>query len=509
MKKRRNVKGENRGSSISRLAVAGAVMCLLSLALSGCQDSAQTEEEIVIPKQEEQGAETSAEDTGTGESDGEGQMEEGAVEGAIAEQVQAPESYSWEGSDEVVSVKVDAPVIIPQGEGFKSWKVTSRVFTQEDYDKVSAVLLKGAELWERDEELMGGSHGFTADEVRERIKTLEQREKAYKDKGMEGKVIDDGKEINFTEEIEKWRQLEEKAPEEVITVPVPGVVDYTENTENSEDNLLWGTATVDGRDFWVNVDNNLTDSWRWINFEIRDAETNSNFINVADEGSAAAAALPKEEIRGMAQEAMAAMGFTDFTVAGEEYFSSFSADESSLTGETNIDQVGYGIYFTRELDGIPLTYTHAMGTSIEDGVETSWPYETVWMVYTKDGFANFNWIDPYQVEKESDEYVFLLPWSEIQGIFEEMMVKKYSDFFADAEGAKVEFVLDEVRLGYARVTEKGNFMEGKMVPVWDFFGSETIMYPDMEEPYTLVGPYESWLTINAMDGTIIDRELGY
>ena len=105
--------------------------------------------------------------------------------------------------------------------------------------------------------------------------------------------------------------------------------------------------------------------------------------------------------------------------------------------------------------------------------------------------------------------MFLLPWSEIQGIFEEMLVKKYSDFFADNKDVTVSFDINEVRLGYMRVIEKGNVFEGRMVPVWDFFGSETINYPDISEPYVIEGPYESWLTINAMDGTIIDRELGY
>ena len=206
---------------------------------------------------------------------------------------------------------------------------------------------------------------------------------------------------------------------------------------------------------------------------------------------------------------MEAMGFTDFAAAGEEFFSAFSGDESAESQIATVDQVGYGVYFTRLLEGIPVTYTHAGGSSMEEDEDVAWPYENIWLIYTKEGFVNFQWIDPYQIEKESDEYVFLLPWSEIQGIFEEMLVKKYSDFFADNKDVTVSFDINEVRLGYMRVIEKGNVFEGRMVPVWDFFGSETINYPDISEPYVIEGPYESWLTINAMDGTIIDRELGY
>lgn len=47
-----------------------------------------------------------------------------------------------------------------------------------------------------------------------------------------------------------------------------------------------------------------------------------------------------------------------------------------------------------------------------------------------------------------------------------------------------------------------------MVPVWDFIGTE-VFYPVGKEPVEDALPYVSRLTVNAMDGTIIDRDLGY
>lgn len=491
-----------------KAAILGAAVCLLSLSLAGCQDSAQTQEEIVTPKQEENQEEEGAPESGQAGASGP-EAGEGGVTGAIAEQVQAPERYSWEGNNGIVSVKVDAPIVIPQGEGFKTWQVQSRVFTQEDYDRVSDVLLNGAGLWKRDEELMEASGGFTAKEIETRIAKLEAMEAEYAAQGLEEKAADASKGQSLDEKIRKLEELKENAPDEPSVEEVAAIVPYVENAQNYEDNVLFGFATVDGREFMVDLDNSLRNDWRWVKFELRSNEANSNFINVADEESAAAAELSREDIKGMAREAMAAMGFTDFAATGEEFFSSFSGDELSLSGEVSVDQVGYGICFTRELEGIPVTYTHAMGTGMEDGVDVIWPYENICLVYTKDGFSNFQWINPYQIEKESDEYVFLLPWPEIQGIFEEMLAKKYNDFFADSKGVSVNFDINEVRLGYMRVIEKGNITEGRMVPVWDFLGSETISYSDGTEPYAIDGPYESWLTVNAMDGTVIDRELGY
>ena len=102
-----------------------------------------------------------------------------------------------------------------------------------------------------------------------------------------------------------------------------------------------------------------------------------------------------------------------------------------------------------------------------------------------------------------------MPFEEIQQIFREMIQKKYSDF-AQA-GIDMKFQVEEIRLGYMRVMEKGNPTEGTMVPVWDFLGTRTMNHTNSDEPYTETfgGPFESFLTINAMDGTVIDRDLGY
>ena len=221
---------------------------------------------------------------------------------------------------------------------------------------------------------------------------------------------------------------------------------------------------------------------------------------------AQAAEINIESVRQRAQEAVEAMGFTDFAVSGEEYVQAVSVEE--IKGDVHTDAVGYAFNFTRVIDGIPVTYTASEGTSLENDDTVPWPYERLELVYDKEGLASFNWTNPYQVEKVSDEYVFLLPFSEIQGIFEEMALKKYEDIYDGGENMKLDFLIDEVRLGYMRVFEKGNPMEGEMVPVWDFFGTE-IFYQKGKEAVVNNTSYASRLTINAMDGTIIERDLGY
>ena len=476
------------------IIIIGIMVAVLA---SGCNDSMQTEEEIVVPRQEEEGQGTEASD---GQESGPDARNTDAQD--IAKQVQAPESYVWEGNNENISVKVNAPVMVPEGEGFKTYRVTARTYTQEDYDRVSQILLKGASLWERDYEQMEKSHGFTRKEIEERIERFEAN------KAAGGKYEDMGKEKTYDEVIDEWEVLK-GAPEEPVIKEVPAVISYTEGEDYYEENLLTACATVEGQDYFVSVDNNLKEDWRWVTFEITADRVNASFMprGEGEEAFVEADKFPAGELKEEAEKMIADMGFTEFTAAGEEYFRTYSwNEETDAPSEDNRD--GYGIHFTRVLDGIPVTYTYSNGTTIEDGVTSAWPYETLDVIYDGEGIANFKWINPYNIEKMSDETVFLIPFSDIQSIFEEMILKKYGDFFEKSD-AEVSFEIKEVRLGYMRVMEKGNVMEGTMIPVWDFFGDETIVYKDGSESYTYGGSYASWLTINALDGTVIDRDLGY
>lgn len=477
-----------------KIAVLCAAVGMLSLLSVGCGDSMQSEEEIVIPK----GESTQEEENQEGQDLQEGN--EAAEEGGIAQMVQAPERYTWEGNSGDFHIMVDAPVVIPQAEGFKTYKVTSRVFTQEDYDKVNQVLLNGGELWTRDYEAMEGSNGYTVSEIDEIIERLQIRK--------ESKEVD---EKLYDERIEEFKNMREDAPKEAIIVGVEANVSYQKREsdveEYTEENSLYGNVTVNGEDYEVFLDNDLRDDWRWIFFHIRSPRGLSNYYPTGSNMEAGGEKISVENARQEAERMMADMGFSDFIVSGEEYFASVLIDEkmgiNSQTGKP-----GYGIHFTRCLDGIPVTYTDSEGTTIEKDDAGSWPYEAIYLVFDEEGFTEFKWTNPYELEKLSDEDVFLLPFSDIQSIFEEMLLKKLEDFWGDMQVEETLHVT-EVRLGYMRVMEKGNIMEGTMIPVWDFFGSKTFYYSGMDEPYTEDEPYKCLLTINAMDGTIIDRDFGY
>lgn len=480
--------GRNRkkGTAFQKLYRAAAAG-LLAAALAGCGSGGTDGETIVVPKETEEA----------------GGLRTGQAAG-LSEQLQAPDQWQDTFQSEKVTVTVDAPVIVPDTEGFRVKKVIGRAFTQEDYDAVSKTLFDAAALWDRDADAMSASNGFTKREIEERIAGMEEERAG----GVEHKIMADGQEINYEEELAKWKKMLEAAPEEAVISEIPAVVKDTRDPEQYEQNDLNGYVTVKGRDYAVYLDNTMREDWNWPRFEADRTDVKGTFLwpqeagNVSDALRDAAGGFQKE-----AEAAVKQLGIGDFAIAGAEYGATMGADERK-GGEAEINSVIYGIHFTRRVDQIPVTYTHQEGTRSEEDTDVIWPYEELTLAYDEKGLARFSWSDPYQVEDLSGDYVFLLPFSDIQKIFEQMMQKKYEDLFAE-EGFSVNFRIDEIRLGYMRIRDKENAQEGTLVPVWDFLGSQEINAPYQEEKIVSGGPYESWLTINAMDGTVIDRELGY
>ena len=62
--------------------------------------------------------------------------------------------------------------------------------------------------------------------------------------------------------------------------------------------------------------------------------------------------------------------------------------------------------------------------------------------------------------------------------------------------------IDSVKLRYTRISEKDSFDTGLLVPVWDFIGTKTDQYGNEVHGAIL-------MSINAIDGSVIDRNLGY
>ena len=82
----------------------------------------------------------------------------------------------------------------------------------------------------------------------------------------------------------------------------------------------------------------------------------------------------------------------------------------------------------------------------------------------------------------------------------------YSEYIDDEDATYTNITVNKVILRYTRLSEKSDFKNGLMVPVWDFIGDieyGTITGQSGKDTNVVV------FTINAVDGSIVDRASGY
>ena len=103
----------------------------------------------------------------------------------------------------------------------------------------------------------------------------------------------------------------------------------------------------------------------------------------------------------------------------------------------------------------------------------------------------------------------LLPFDEITSIFERMaVIVDNSIDSAGVDGASEHRVITTVRLGLMCIREQDSDT-GLLIPVWDFLGYEERTSPSEGTLSFYTNELESFLTINAVDGSIVDRSSGY
>ena len=269
----------------------------------------------------------------------------------------------------------------------------------------------------------------------------------------------------------------------------------------------------------------------------------SIFFKTSDLASIPDISITKEEAVKQADGLVSILNedYMECCVAEKVYGGSWDNVSASLFGSDIAEQlgvetfgtgIGYGtknplrclwrLRYARTVSGIPATYTmeNGNGTADEDvdpndsckdsGLNPPWQFEEMNIYVDDSGIVGFEWASPYELDGIALENSALKPFDEIMEKFKEMMTMKYGDFVD--EGCAVERRINEIRFGLCRVTEQNKRDTGLLIPVWDFFGQ--VIYSKDDGTGTIISVNEqsydrSIMTINAIDGSIIDRGLGY
>lgn len=503
-----------------------AVISLLTgaLLLWGCQET--PEEKIVREK-------------GSASVENYQEAAEGEAGTSLRERVEAPETYTAQAKSEdgIFTMEAEAKVEVPEADAISVYQIGAVPLTQEFIDRFTESFLGDAPIYD--------AYSYTVSTKSEILKELEEL-KGYQAAGNEdpygyredykrqcqeaGEPCDEetlDAVFNLQQAIDSAQAAYEEAPETVEKKqiqPALGANDYMQGSDKAGDMFL-GVAEKDGKMYQLMFTQGELDSLS-AKVGVYDPENGSDWSLANNYDATEGEGLPareqveqwagdREQAQKQAEQYVADLGLADFQIQGSELVMK-GRDSGDLRGEQSsiiYEDGAWTFYFTRTVDGFPVTYEMNPGAAVEDMDSTivPWPYETCVVTINREGLCQAQVSNLYEVKEAQVKDAALKSFSEIGTIFEKMIAIKNSDL-ASAGVKRYDLQVSRVTLGYMRIYDPGtDARSGLLVPVWDFFGkqSQDIEYEGQAYSYENAYPYNSFLTINALDGTVIDRGLGY
>ena len=162
----------------------------------------------------------------------------------------------------------------------------------------------------------------------------------------------------------------------------------------------------------------------------------------------------------------------------------------------------YHFIFTRSINRVSET-----ATDVEVAVETydkPWGYEMIHVIADENGVAAFKYANPYAVSDIVVEKTNLLSFDDILEVFNKRITVYHNNLIDGTRDAlQKEYNIINIRLGLVSIKEE-NADSGLLVPAWDFLGYERY-WENENESLSYTNELHSFLTINAIDGSIINR----
>ncbi len=182
-------------------------------------------------------------------------------------------------------------------------------------------------------------------------------------------------------------------------------------------------------------------------------------------------------------------------------------------------QQAYVFRLLRQLDGVKTESTHSWSqTSVEIAqgdekmaVGKEWAYEYMIIAVDDDGICYLNWMAPLEITELLTQDTAMKPWSDIQSVFEKMIVIKNADYEKMESIKSLQLDITHVSLSLQRIMERDSYTTGLLVPVWNFYGTTTFTdyTEEGERSIKMDSYYNPLISINGIDGSVIDVESGY
>lgn len=171
------------------------------------------------------------------------------------------------------------------------------------------------------------------------------------------------------------------------------------------------------------------------------------------------------------------------------------------------NHLAYLFIFSRNIEGVPCIYTESSSVAADGTLyREPWSKERIEVMVNDDGIIGFEWQSPPEILETVNDDVAIKTYDEILETARTILPMQFAKE-ALAEKQR-EVTIGEVTLSMMRIAKTGTDNEYYYLPIWDFIGyyGDSLNQNISEENPSAT---KSFLTLNAVDGSVIDRGLGY
>ncbi len=417
-----------------------------------------------------------------------------------ADRLGAPEHYTatLTSANGHLHVEVDANVYLPDTE-LPIVRVEQQRFTDEDARRFATALLGENPQCIDPYQYNNRTKAMYEEDIRRRMDALDNWEDY-------GSIVYDQYETKaeFQAALKKLMEEAEHAPDTLDTFAptyewrtmYEGKEDGLSETQDQIMELL--TLNADGTRTGLNIIRSTSGS------SLRYTRNCEEPVSYPFDCSQYPNELKTTEVQAIAiaEETLTKMGLTHLRFALIKSIRNYTGD---VARKNNPYRPYWAIVFTPEVNGAQMTYAFQRMTEVSE-YNRMWQNECCFVMVDDDGIAALSYNSPCSVSETSVSAASLMPFEKIREIFEKMVLIVDND--ADLEGIDVRYRITNVRLGLVSIPEQ-NGDGGLLVPAWDFIGIweyDDHVPDEQRELGRTTDETWSYLTINAVDGSIIKRQ---
>jgi hypothetical protein len=403
----------------------------------------------------------------------------------------------FQNDEGTVTIQINAQLEIPNVSSYPVVDVVPTEITQNDIKTFVNYFFEGQTVYDTSSDSTKSELTKSLLQFQYDLETLEQSGK-----------------VHYTAHIFTSEEIpEEQAKIKSIIDDLKNQLSMAEDTKRNISNLDWAIKGEYKTCSVVNTVSGDYSSKLYIsandgNYDTRITYSKTDYSDYDDfeEPKDEEMAISLEEAVNTAKEMLADIGIEDAVIT-DWFVGNYTGFSEEITGIENSAQC-YVLHFCKPVKGVPITYFYDYegATTYDDQYAYPWEPEIIEVYVNNHGAVRFSWENIGTLTDTDNENVTLLPWEDIQETaIQQFRIKTIDLYLMGDDQGEMTIEINRITLGMMRVAKKDSSGEYMYVPVWDFFGN--YIYQRESDSYSERAC--SMLTINATDGSIIDRGLGY